>query len=61
MNLAPVEQYFAEILSILETRKHINENGIIKTEAIIDASYFRDMSVINNVKMHKLENALIKI
>lgn len=50
MNLAPVEQYFAEILSILETRKHINENGIIKTEAIIDASYFRDMSVINNVK-----------
>jgi len=49
MNLAPVEQYFAEILSILETRKH-PKNGEavdmskVKTEVIIDASYFRKLS-----------------
>ena len=49
MNLAPVEQYFAEILSILETRKHPKIEGtddvdmsVIKTEVIIDAQYFRD-------------------
>lgn len=44
MNLAPVEQYFAEILSILETRKVvIGEDGkkTIKTEAIIDAEHFK--------------------
>ena len=46
MNLAPVEQYFAEILSILETRKHpkVGENvdmKVIKTGAIVDAQYFR--------------------
>lgn len=47
MNLAPVEQYFAEILSIMETRKHPKIEGrnetnkdIIKTGAIIDSSYF---------------------
>ena len=47
MNLAPVEQYFAEILSVLETRKHPkNEAGevdmsIIKTGVIIEAEYFK--------------------
>lgn len=44
MNLAPVEQYFAEILSILETRKVIiGEDGkkTIKTETIIDAEHFK--------------------
>lgn len=49
MNLAPVEQYFAEILSILETRKVvIGEDGkkAIKTEAIIDAEYFRALGKI---------------
>ena len=56
MNLAPVEQYFAEILSILETRKHPkNENGevdmeSIKTGTIIDARYFRELSTISNVR-----------
>lgn len=47
MNLAPVEQYFAEILSIMETRKHPKIEGsdeinkdIIKTGAIIDSVYF---------------------
>ena len=34
MNLAPVEQYFAEYLSVIESRK-VNENGIIETDPII--------------------------
>lgn len=53
MNLAPVEQYFAEILSILETRKHpknpetgeVDMNSV-KTEPIIDAQYFRELSAL---------------
>jgi hypothetical protein len=47
MNLAPVEHYFAEILSIMETRKHPKKEGtnevdknVIKTGAIVDAQYF---------------------
>jgi len=35
MNLAPVEQYFAEYLSVIESRK-LNEEGIIETDSIID-------------------------
>jgi len=57
MNLAPVEQYFAEILSILETRKHPKKEGtneidmsVIKTEAIVDASYFRELSEVKHAK-----------
>ena len=56
MNLAPVEQYFAEILSILETRKHPKnvETGevdmaTVKTEPIIDAQYFRELAEMPNV------------
>ena len=57
MNLAPVEQYFAEVLSILETRKHPKnqETGkvdltMVKTEPIIDAQYFRELSEMSHVK-----------
>lgn len=55
MNLAPVEQYFAEILSILETRKHPkNAEAVdmskVKTEVIIDASYFRKLSEMPHFK-----------
>lgn len=39
MNLAPVEQYFAEFLSVLESRKNIN--GKITSEALIPADVFR--------------------
>lgn len=49
MNLAPVEQYFAEILSILETRKHPKniETGVvdmntIKTDPIIESKFFKE-------------------
>lgn len=55
MNLAPVEQYFAEILSILETRKHPKnaETGdvdmrIIKTETLIDSSFFKELRWIDD-------------
>ena len=37
MNLAPVEQYFAEFLSVIESRK-CNENGIITTDPILEKS-----------------------
>lgn len=47
MNLAPVEQYFAEMLSIMETRKHPKIDGsdkanmeVIKTGVVIDRKYF---------------------
>lgn len=57
MNLAPVEQYFAEILSILETRKHPKDTetgevdmDTVKTEAIIDARYFRELSEMSTAK-----------
>jgi len=57
MNLAPVEQYFAEILSILETRKHPKneETGevdmtMVKTEPIIDAQFFRELSEMSHTK-----------
>ena len=50
MNLAPVEQYFAEILSILETRKHPKmasgevDMSTIKTDAIIEGKYFKELT-----------------
>ena len=49
MNLAPVEQYFAEFLSVLETRKAIKDeegNTIIKSGVIIDKEYFRSIGKV---------------
>lgn len=40
MNLAPVEQYFAEYLSVVETRSL--KDGEIFTDALVDAKIFRD-------------------
>ena len=40
MNLAPVEQYFAEFLSVLESRKIID--GVIKSEPLIFADIFNN-------------------
>lgn len=45
MNLAPVEQYFAEFLSVLETRKK-TESGI-KTGALIKGQYFKRIKSVN--------------
>ena len=57
MNLAPVEHYFAEILSILETRKHPKITGTdehdmktIKTDPIVEARYFRELGQLSNSK-----------
>lgn len=57
MNLAPVEHYFAEILSILETRKHPKIAGtdevdmeVIKTDPIVEARYFRELGQMSNAK-----------
>ena len=51
MNLAPVEHYFAEMLSIMETRKHPKKEDsdevnfeVIKTGAIVDAQHFREFA-----------------
>lgn len=44
MNLAPVEQYFAEYLSVIESRKNIN--GEIITDAIIEKNSERWYSVL---------------
>jgi len=40
MNLAPVEQYFAEFLSILETRK--NSGSEIHSGTLVEAKYMKD-------------------
>ena len=43
MNLAPVEQYFAEYLSVLETRKTID--GKIKTDPLLSKEKFADCAL----------------
>ena len=40
MNLAPVEQYFAEFLSVLESRKLIEDGDTILSEPLIKADIF---------------------
>lgn len=58
MNLAPVEQYFAEYLSIVESRR-VNHDGMIGTDPIID---FDDTdaykSLIDQLFMNDAERAL---
>lgn len=41
MNLAPVEEYFADFLSVIESRKR-KKDGTIVTDAIVPASVFAD-------------------
>lgn len=50
MNLAPVEQYFAEFLSVLESRK--KKDGHITSEALIKADVFKEFE-------HQLRTELI--
>ena len=63
MNLAPVEHYFAEILSILETRKHPKKENsvesdmdVIKTGVIVESQYFKEAikKDENGSERHKL-------
>ena len=46
MNLAPVEQYFAEYLSVVESRK-ADENGVITTDPILKPEKERDAETGN--------------
>ncbi|MBD5505584.1 MAG: hypothetical protein HDR09_18060 [Lachnospiraceae bacterium] len=48
MNLAPVEQYFAEFLSVLESRTKL-ENGHIVSEPLIKAEIFRKYNMENSL------------
>lgn len=41
MNLAPVEEYFADFLSVIESRKRCEDSRIV-TDAIVPASVFND-------------------
>ncbi len=41
MNLAPVEEYFADFLSVIESRKK-RKDGTIVTDALVPASVFND-------------------
>lgn len=45
MNLAPVEQYFAEYLSVIESRK-LDDSGIIETDPIVS---FEDTDAYGNL------------
>lgn len=58
MNLAPVEQYFAEFLSVLESRKK-DDDKEIKSEALIDASIFKNQEskLFNELFDIKLEQS----
>lgn len=47
MNLAPVEEYFADFLSVIESRKR-RKDGTIVTDALVPASVFNDDSYSND-------------
>lgn len=47
MNLAPVEQYFAEYLSIIETRQA--QNGKLVTDFLISKASFENQELYNNL------------
>jgi hypothetical protein len=48
MNLAPVEQYFAEFLSVLETRKRVDD--CINTQPLIDKKVFANCKLQEYVR-----------
>lgn len=47
MNLAPVEEYFADFLSVIESRKR-KKDGMIVTDAIVPASMFKDKDYVDD-------------
>lgn len=51
MNLAPVEQYFAEFLSVLETRKK-TEEGIL-TQALLSKDKFSNCELVKTVPVKR--------
>ncbi|MBR5972112.1 MAG: hypothetical protein IK017_05615 [Paludibacteraceae bacterium] len=53
MNLAPVEQYFAEFLSVLETRKKVGER--IVSGALVDKQFFNDLAKVGGTEYHNIK------
>lgn len=53
MNLAPVEQYFAEFLSVLETRKKVGEH--IVSGALVDKQFFNDLAKVGGTEYHNIK------
>ena len=61
MNLAPVEQYFAEFLSVLETRSRDKEGNVV-TGALVDKQYFKDdMKMTTDLGLDKGDDWTIKV
>ena len=58
MNLAPVEQYFAEFLSVLESRTKLKDGNIV-SEPLVKASVFTNSEYENDLK-HELFDVKIK-
>ena len=62
MNLAPVEQYFAEFLSVLETRSRDKDENVV-TGAIVDKQYFvkDDTNMENELGLYNQDENAIKV
>jgi hypothetical protein len=52
MNLAPVEQYFAEFLSVLESRKKLSDGKIV-SEPLIKADVFKANNLLKALFSHE--------
>ncbi len=68
MNLAPVEQYFAEFLSVLETRRIVeteDEDGEIyeevKSGVLVDKEYFQKFGAIGNQRLEDNRQVYFKL
>jgi hypothetical protein len=53
MNLAPVEQYFADYLSVLETRKWESNNNSYTCDALLSANIFSQLDSYGLTKLRK--------
>lgn len=53
MNLAPVEQYFAEFLSVLETRKKVGKH--IVSGALVDKQFFNNLAKVGGTEYHNIK------
>ena len=58
MNLAPVEQYFAEFLSVLETRKRIVDGDKVKihTQPLLTKDKFSNCSLYKYIRLNENDN-----
>lgn len=68
MNLAPVEQYFAEFLSVLETRRIVKEENdddeeyeVVKSGALVDKEYFQKLGAVGNQHLESNREVYFKL